>query len=484
MSIFKRASGTLACVTALVLAVSTLLPVTASGAAASRVGTWYLYGSNMPWFNWTQDFGGGSSGGGVSGNVSNVDSKLQAAQAAGMHMIRWWVFEGGSPQIQRDSSGTPTGLNPNVYTDMDVAVAEAAKYDISYDFVLFGSTNDDATSHQWWEDSAKRAALVKVLTPLFKRYATNPRVHTWELVNEPEWQSRNGQTTVAGMLATGDALANAIHQNSSALVTVGNAQIQDMQTWVGHPIDYYSPHYYDNFGTDSNDPFINKANSPDGKPVVIGEFPASTGLNPDALTRWNDLYANGYAGAWNWSWNPDATGDHLGTDVNAATTFSRGKSDLGPRGAAAPPTSTPTPRATSTPTPKGTSTPTARPTSSPTPKATSTPVSAPTWTLRGSTSATSVRRAASIKLTARVTANSNAKALVDLEVYDPAWNQVFQQSWDNQSFTANTARSFSATWTVPSGAATGTYTVMVGTFGPGWNGVDSFNNNAATFSVR
>jgi len=27
-------------------------------------------------------------------------------------MIRWWVFEGGSWQIQRDASGTPTGLHP------------------------------------------------------------------------------------------------------------------------------------------------------------------------------------------------------------------------------------------------------------------------------------------------------------------------------------------------------------------------------------
>ena len=102
-----------------------------------------------------------------------------------------------------------------------------------YNLVLFGGTNDDATTHQWWENAAKRQALVNVLTPLFQRYGSNPRVHTWEIANEPEWQSRNGLTTVAGMLATADALTNATHANTSALVTVGNAQIQDMQTWVG-----------------------------------------------------------------------------------------------------------------------------------------------------------------------------------------------------------------------------------------------------------
>ena len=331
----------------LVLAFASSFGVSAA-ATAPRVGGWFLFGTNMPWLNWNADFGGGPNGGGVSSNVSQLDSKLQTAHNAGMHIIRWWVFEGGSPQIQRDANGTPTGLNPTVYTDMDAALAEAAKFDMSYNFVLFDGTTDDAVTHQWWEDSTKRAALVRVLTPLFQHYASNARVHTWELVNEPEWQSRNGTTTVAGMLATGDALTNAIHQNSHALVTVGNAQVQDMATWAGHPLDYYSPHYYDNFGTGSNDPFLNNANSPDGKPIVIGEFPAdTTSTNPDARTRWNSLYANGYAGGWNWSLSPEHTGDHIGTDLTAATAFSTGKTDLGPRISSTPPT--PLPTATATP---------------------------------------------------------------------------------------------------------------------------------------
>jgi hypothetical protein len=42
-------------------------------------------------------------------------------------------------------------------------------------------------------------------------------------------------------------------------------------------------------------------------------------------------------------------------------------------------------------------------------------------------------------------------------------------------------RSFGTTWMVPAGAATAT--VMVGTFGPDWNGVYSWNGKAATFAV-
>ena len=495
MSRFNRTFGTLSWITALLLAISTFVPLTAHGAAASRVGSWYLFGTNMPWLNWATDFGGGPNGGGASGNIALLDSKLQSAHNAGMHVVRWWVFEGGSPQIQRDSNGTPTGLNPNVYTDIDAALNEAAKYDISYNLVLFGGTNDDAVTHQWWEDATKRQALVNVLIPLFKHYATNPRVHTWELVNEPEWQSRNGQTTVSGMLATGDALANAIHQNSPALVTVGNAQIQDMQTWAGHPLDYYSPHYYDNFGTGSNDPFLNAANSPDGKPVVIGEFPASTGLTPDALTRWNSLYSNGYAGAWNWSLSPEFTGDHIGTDITAASTFASGKTDLGPRltgtTATATPTSTSVP-ATATPTstslPATTTATAVPPTPAPAITATATATAVPqttaTWTLAATLSTGSVRRGRTITVTANVTASQSTSALVDVEIYDPSFNKVDQVWWDNQSFSAGVTRSFSTSWKVPSGSPTGTYTVMVGTFGPGWNGADAFNNHAATFTVR
>ena len=318
---------------ALTLCVVLGMPVPARAQAAA-----FLFGTNMPWLNWASDFGGGRNGGGVSGNMQQLDTKLQTAHNAGMRIIRWWVFEGGSPHIQRDRSGAPTGLDANVYTDLDAALNEATRYDMYYNLVLFGGTNDDATTHQWWENAAKRQALVNVLTPLFQRYGSNPRVHTWEIVNEPEWQSRNGLTTVGGMLATADALTNAIHANSSSLVTVGNAQIQDMQTWVGHPLDYYSPHYYDNFGTGRNDPFVTSASSisPDGKPVVIGEFPASGGLNPTARKRWDLLYANGYAGGWNWSISPEHTGDKIGTDMNAASEFAAGKPNIGPSPGLAP----------------------------------------------------------------------------------------------------------------------------------------------------
>jgi len=73
---------------------------------------------------------------------------------------------------------------------------------------------------------------------------------------------------------------------------------------------------------------------------------------------------------------------------------------------------------------------------------------------------------------------------VDIEVYAPNGQKVFQKYFDNSSFAANTPRSFAASWTVPTGAARGTYTVRIGVFSPGWGQLYSWNNEAVTFAVN
>jgi hypothetical protein len=106
------------------------------------------------------------------------------------------------------------------------------------------------------------------------------------------------------------------------------------------------------------------------------------------------------------------------------------------------------------------------------------------WTTRAIVSPTTVARGKSVKVTSQVASNKTARALVDVEIYDADWNKVYQRVWDNQAFTANQMRSFATTWTVPADLTPGTYTVMVGTFGPGWSGTHAFNKNAGTFTVR
>ena len=90
---------------------------------------------------------------------------------------------------------------------------------------------------------------------------------------------------------------------------------------------------------------------------------------------------------------------------------------------------------------------------------------------------------ATVTATATVTAQRSRHALVDLEVYDPTGRRVLQRFWDRQRFTAGAARSFAATWTLATNAASGRYVVKVGVFSSGWGTLSHWNDTATTFDV-
>jgi hypothetical protein len=150
----------------------------------------------------------------------------------------------------------------------------------------------------------------------------------------------------------------------------------------------------------------------------------------------------------------------------------------------ATPTATPTKTATATPTKTASPTATPTKTATATPTATSTPPPALAWTSSVTKSSASVARGSAITLSARVSANVAASALVDLEVYNSSGQKVYQTYWDNQSFTAGVTRTFSTRWTVARTLPRGTYTVKIGIFAPGWAGMYTWNDAATTFTVK
>ena len=121
-----------------------------------------------------------------------------------------------------------------------------------------------------------------------------------------------------------------------------------------------------------------------------------------------------------------------------------------------------------------------------TPTATAVPASTTpaSWTTSATASPISVARGSTVTLTAKLKSSTSQAALVDIEVYDSLGNKVYQVWWDNQPFTAGLTRSFGNRWTVPANLATGLYTVKIGVFAPGWNGLYSWNNKAGTLTVR
>jgi hypothetical protein len=155
-------------------------------------------------------------------------------------------------------------------------------------------------------------------------------------------------------------------------------------------------------------------------------------------------------------------------------------------------TSTPTAVPTNTPVAEATDSPTPSPTSVPTRAATHTPTATATPTREpGQTSYRSHANVApavvvssrTATVMADVTSMVSSTALVDVEVYDAMGRKVFQQFWDNQTFTANQTRTYQANWSVPITVAPGPYTIKVGVFKPGWKARYYWNNSAGSFTV-
>jgi hypothetical protein len=344
----------------LVLALSLTPETSVAQSGPGHVNGWWLLGANMPWLNWANDFGGGL-------DQTQTDAKLAQAQQAGMHVVRWWVFEGGAQHIQHDAAGNPTGIDPQVYSDLDAAAAIAARHNIGLNLTLFAGPGD--AQQYFAASSTVHQELANVLAPMFKRYSGNPGVYAWEAVNEPDFNQ--GSATLPQIQDQVGRIDAAVHANSSTLVDVDTTLGADSSEWMGLGADFYTPHFYTNWCPSNVNCLSNVSATSLGldKPVVIGE------TNDDA---WQTYYGEGYAGTWCWSLSPEHTSDQIPCDLNGAAAFASGKTDIGPPLSSGGSTPTATSTSTSSPTPTQTATSTATPTRTATPTTTTTPTPSPT----------------------------------------------------------------------------------------------------------
>ena len=105
------------------------------------------------------------------------------------------------------------------------------------------------------------------------------------------------------------------------------------------------------------------------------------------------------------------------------------------------------------------------------------------FTTGATVSVANVSPGGTVTITARVTSATTRTMLVDIEVYGPTSIRLEQFAFDNQPFTAGVHRTFPVTWNVPTGAATGGYTVKIGIFNPGWGLNPHWNDGAGFFTV-
>jgi hypothetical protein len=396
------------------------------------------------------------------------------------------MFEGDAWQITRDSSGAPTGINPAVFTDIDAALALAAKYDLYYDFVLFNSSTSIPSA--WVNDPGQRAKLAQVLGTLFARYKGNPRIVSWEVFNEPEWDIWNGKADQSSVQSTVKAVADSVHANSGAKVTVGAAMLDGLGMWVGLGLDYYRAHWYDYM---SSGQWCAMCTDYQGvrsrynldKPLVIGEMYAGSDIGAQA--RFEQFYDKGYAGAFAWSLFTERTSDGMVIDLNGSKAFAAAHTDIGPKGVGSAPNPSATPTKTaaaSTPTkPAGTSTPT-KPATATSTKTPSVPAK-PIFSVSASAQVIPSWWTTTVTVRAKVTATQSTTALVAVQVFDSSGAKVAERVYDNQSFKAGVLRDYSFNLTA-SRTTRGSYTVKVGVWEPGWGTLLQWMDPAATFSLR
>ncbi len=127
--------------------------------------------------------------------------------------------------------------------------------------------------------------------------------------------------------------------------------------------------------------------------------------------------------------------------------------------------------------------PTPTPTPSAVPTATPTPPAQATYSSKATASPNPVGLGGTVSIASSVTSSQASTAAIDVEVFDPSNTRVFQQTWDNQAFMAGQPKTFNSAWQVPLTATTGTYTIRIGVFAPGWGSVYNWNNSAGSFSV-
>jgi hypothetical protein len=341
---------------AAILAVPSVLQAPAAAADTPSIhDPRYFAGVNVPYYNYSCDFGcasdttrssppcqwGCGTGQGVSAPAVNaaIAGRFRLLQAANVHSVRWFMSGKDPWQINRDDSG-PTSLNANVYTDLDAALALAERYDLAYNLVLFEGPS--RLPRAWLEDATQRQRLADALAPLFERYRDNPHILAWEIFNEPD--AFAADIPLEPIRQTTKLLVSTVRAHTGNLVTVGTAHADNIWQTVGLGLDFYQAHWYPHLDSGpaclpcTNAAAVAKLNhTEEGVPIVVGEF-----NDLDQLQRLRDLRSKGFAGAWAFSliWErsgPD--GANFQADVDALRTFTQsGAAD--PQGAAPLPADT------------------------------------------------------------------------------------------------------------------------------------------------
>lgn len=293
---------------------------------------YYLNGINVAWDQWVGDL--------IDYDASKFEAMFAELEASGGNAIRWWWFIDGNAQLTFQGNLVQP-LSQNIFDNLDLAFDAAAAHGILIMPVLLSFDIENTGREFLATDAAATDAFVtNVVAPLVERYNDHPGLGLWEIMNEGDWllTEEMGTVSLADYQRFHAKVAAGIHRaDPDALVTTGSGsfkylQANDnifsdaaLQAAAGGDalayLDVYQTHYYSWMHGDgwSYEPWIKSSTEwqPDGKPIIIGEFPCR-----GEEGRWTTLQMHvesvnqGYAGTFCWAYF-DNRADSEGTWADA-----------------------------------------------------------------------------------------------------------------------------------------------------------------------
>jgi hypothetical protein len=284
---------------------------------------------NYPWLNYGRDFGQspwGYSGIALRQSRETVAADFARIQSSGASVVRWFLLGDGRAGV-RYESGVPTGPDDFLFRDVAVALELATQSGLQICFSLFDflwlqvpeNLDPQFPGRPALQFAGGREALLqKILIPLFCEFRAHPAIHSWEVVNEPEWAIPEFERSAKAGLSLANArsffaeIVDAIHSESLLPATLGSARLQWLRAWSEIGLDHLQAHYYPQLESDQNLSLAQQleALADLALPLWIGELPANDPASPQylltgALTACRNA---GLAGAGIWRWRPPEAG--------------------------------------------------------------------------------------------------------------------------------------------------------------------------------
>lgn len=302
-----------------------------------------INGVNIPWNYFGSDVGTHYQWGALYDSAW-FENTFADLESYGVNCVRFWIHCDGRTSPEFTDSGYVSGLDTNFFSNLDDIFLRAENHHIMLIPCLwsFDMTKDYRSSAGVYagvhadliRDTLKTKSYINnVLIPLVQHYANTCNLLAWEIINEPEWSMDipGGGNTVQQvkdyeMQRFVAMQAEAIHQYSNKMVTLGSASIQwnsdtytsatpvegnywsdsALQIAYTHSLaylDFYQVHYYDWMHDAHFDPFdvsypISYWNF--DKPTIVGESGNSWAYSTEQMFQ--NAYSNKYAGVLFWSY--------------------------------------------------------------------------------------------------------------------------------------------------------------------------------------